>query len=141
LTTVAAIAPLQGGAMPPAGFTLSPSTLDFSVATGTSQFQLLTLTTKGQPVVFQNPTTATDPVFQDTQAGTCWQSYEALGNKIPKHTSCTIQIGFHPNTAGTYSATLTVSRCTSWHIDPTFGFILCDATDGSQTVTLNGTGT
>jgi hypothetical protein len=126
--------------MPPAGFTVSPSNLSYSTATNTSQFQLLTVTTS-RPVVIQNPTIATDPVFQDTQAGSCWQGYEALGNKIPNHTSCTIQIGFHPTAPGNYSATLTIKRCTQWHIDPTFGFILCDATDGSQTVTLNGTGT
>jgi hypothetical protein len=95
-----------------------------------------------RPVVIQNPATVTgDNVFFDTQAGSCWQSYEALGNRIPAHTSCTIQVGFHPTVPGSYSATLTVYRCTSWHLDPTFGFILCDTLDGSRSMNLTGTGT
>jgi hypothetical protein len=141
LAAALAIVPLQGAATPPVGFTLSPSSLSYSTAAGDFQYQLVTVTTM-RPVVIQNPATVTgDSVFFDTQAGSCWQNYEALGNRIPAHTSCTVQVGFHPIAPGTYSATLTVNRCTSWHLDPTFGFIVCDTLDGSQSVSLNGTGT
>ncbi len=141
LTVAFAIAPLDVAAAPPVGFTLSPSSLSYSTAAGTFQYQLVTVTTM-RPVVIQNPATVTgDNVFFDTQTGSCWQSYEALGNRIPAHTSCTIQVGFHPTAAGGYISTLTVYRCTSWHLDPTNGLILCDTLDGSRSVNLTGTGT
>jgi hypothetical protein len=140
LTVAFAIAALHGAAAPPVGFMLSPSSLSYSTAAGSFEFQLVTVTTKGA-VVIQNPATVTgDNAFFDTQAGSCWQNYGALGKKIPPHTSCTIQVGFHPTAPGSYSAVLTVYRCTSWHLDPN-GLIFCDTLDGSQSVNLTGTGT
>jgi hypothetical protein len=160
LAAVLAVAPLNGGAAPPAsppgaaGFSLSPSSLSFSALSGCFDpgcydYQFVTVATT-RSVVIQNPATFTGDIgpwgggymiFGDTQGGTCWSLYEALGNPIPAHTSCTIEVGFHPPSVGAYSATMTVSRCTSWHLDPTYGFILCDTLDGSKSVDLTGTGT
>jgi hypothetical protein len=109
---------------------------------------LVTVTTSRR-LVIQNPATLSGDVsrtdggsiFFDTQAGSCWQQYEALGDPLPAHTTCTIQIGFHPEAVRSYNATLTVRRCTHWHLDLTSGVIVCDALDGSRTASLTGTGT
>jgi hypothetical protein len=91
-------------------------------------------------LVYQGPASTTgDPVFFDTQAGSCWQAYEALGNRIPGKTACTIQVGFHSAVAGTFTGKLVVYRCVDWHLDPTGGMIICDITGGSQSVDLVGT--
>jgi hypothetical protein len=143
-----AITPVQGAAAPPPGFDLSPTSLSFTAAVDSFQYQFVTVTTSRR-LVIQNPATLSGDVsrtdggsiFFDTQAGSCWQQYEALGDPLPAHTTCTIQVGFHPDAVRSYNATLTVSRCTHWHLDPTFGFIVCDALDGSKTASLTGTGT
>jgi hypothetical protein len=137
---------------------LSPPSLSFSaqatvgqtpcVNFGTYQYKTVTVTTT-RSIVIGNPAVITPDgeygggchVFFDTQAGTCWQQYESLGNRIPARTSCTIEVGFHPELATTYNATLTVSRCTHWTTDPTFGFLVCTAFDGSNSVDLTGVGT
>jgi hypothetical protein len=132
------------------GFSLSPSTLQMSSPAGTSAFANVTLTNTKGPLVIQGPATVhndqTNPdgihvIFSDTQAGSCWQAYESLGNRIPRNTTCTFQVGFLPPSQGTFTGTLTVTRCTEWHVDPTFGFIVCDETSGSQTINLVGIGT
>lgn len=142
-----ATAPRQIGAAPPTGFTLSPSTLSFSTAVDTLQFQFVTVTTHRRlvitnPATITGDTTRTDGfvIFGDTQAGSCWQQYESLGNPIPANTTCTIQVGFYPEEAKTYNATLTVSRCTHWTTDPNFNFVVCTAFDGSESISLTGTG-
>jgi hypothetical protein len=163
LTTVASaalvtIAPRQSVALPPLGFTLSPAVLSFSaqatggqtpcVSFGTYQYVTVTVTTM-RPIVIGHPAIIAPDAeygdgchaFSDTQGGTCWQQYEALGNRIPAHTSCTIEVGFHPESATTYNATLTVTRCTDWMTDPTYGFLVCTAFDGSASIDLSGTGT
>jgi hypothetical protein len=134
--------------MSPNAVSLSPAPVQFTAAAGTVSFVDVTVTTNGATVI-QNPVTIVNDqggggvflIFNDTQSGTCWQQYEALGNKIPSHTSCTIRVSFRPPVAGTFTGTLTVNRCSLWHVDPIFGFIVCDALNGSQTVNLVGTGT
>jgi hypothetical protein len=59
--------------------------------------------------------------------------------RIPGKTTCTIQVGFHSEQAGTFTGQLVVYQCTQWHVDPTFGMLLCDATGDSKTVDLVGT--
>ena len=141
---------VPASAVPPPRFTLSPDPLTMSSAAGTIAFADVTLTNNRGVLVVQGPSTVhndqTNPdgihvIFSDTQSGTCWQTYESLGNPIPQHSTCTIRIGFLPPAQDTYTGTLTVYRCPTWHVDPTFGFILCDTTDGSQTINLVGTGT
>jgi hypothetical protein len=148
-----AVAPLSGGAAPPPHFALSPDLLTLTAPAGpvcfpNCDFEFVTVTNgKGRKLVIDNPASF-DPAsfgdgtsFWDTQAGSCWQSYESLGNPIPGHTSCTIQVGFHPWSTATFNTTMTVTRCTSWHLDLTFGFIVCDTFDGSQSIAVTGTGT
>src|SRR6185369_17588611 len=77
--------------------------------------------------------------FADTQAGTCWQSYGALGKPVPAKTSCTIQVSYMPTGPGPYSNTMTVYECKKSHPDPTYGFLVCDLRDGSQSFHLAGT--
>jgi hypothetical protein len=134
----------------PAAFTVSAAGASFSTAVDSFQYQLITVTTSHHPVVIQNPATLTGDVgpradntmiFSDTQSGSCWQKYESHGNPIPAQTSCTIQVNFHPDAVRTYDATLTVSQCTSWAIDPTWGFIVCSALGSSESVSLTGQGT
>jgi hypothetical protein len=129
-------------AAPQPGFTLSPNTLTFEATAGVLSFdyEFVMVGTGPRWLVYAGPATTTgDPVFFDTQAGSCWQAYEALGNRIPAKTSCTIQVGFGSEQPGTFTGKLVVYRCLQWHIDPTFGMILCDMTDGSQSVDLVGT--
>jgi len=131
-------------ATPPAAFTLSPGQLTFQATTDVLSFDydLVTVGTGPRWLVYENPTTTTgDPVFFDTQAGSCWQNYESLGNRIPGKTTCTIQVGFHSEQPGEFTGQLVVYKCTQWHVDPTFGMILCDATGDSETVDLVGTAT
>ena len=128
--------------LPPA-WTLSPSSIDFgSVAVGSFNYSYDASVQTGQaPVVIQGPTTLTgDSAFWDVQGGSCWQQYEALGNPIPAHTSCTIEVGFHPLAAGSYSGTLIVTRCLGWFINPIQGSLNCDnaTLDGTQSVVLSG---
>ena len=128
-------------AAPPQFFTLTPEVVEFEATAGVGSFdfEFVMVGTGPRWIVYQGPATTTgDPVFFDTQAGSCWQAYEALGNRIPKQTSCTIQVGFNAAVAGTYTGALVVFRCLQWHVDPTFGMILCDVTDGSQSVDLVG---
>lgn len=144
---VLAVAPLPAGGTPPIAFTLSPASLSFSTAVNTFQYQFVTVTTS-RAVVIDNPATVTGvpargdggAIFFDTQAGSCWQQFEVFGNPIPANTSCTIQVGFHPDAAQLYSGTLTVTRCTHWGFNA-FGGIACTSFDGSHSVTLSGTGT
>jgi hypothetical protein len=139
-TPQAQVAPEGKGNGPPS-FTLAGPATDFSSATGTITFQNVTVTTNNHKVVINDPASFSPSTpFSDTQSGSCWQKYESLGNPIPANTSCTIQVGFLPTAAGPVSATMTVTRCTSWTTDPTYGFIVCSAFDSSQTLTVNGTG-
>jgi len=143
LLSVVALAASVGSASasPPAAVTLSPDPVVFTADVNAYDYEFLTLTTGPRWFVYAGPASASDAAFWDTQAGTCWQGYESLGDRIPGKASCTFQIGFHPASPGTYTATFTIYRCTAWHTDPTYGFILCDATDGSYSVTLQGTAT
>lgn len=128
------------GAQPPA-FTLSPSVVTFEATAGVGSFdyELVMVGTGPRWLVYQNPASTTgDPVFFDTQAGSCWQNYEALGKRIPRKTSCTIQVGFNAEVAGTFEGQLVVYQCPKWHLGPT-GMILCDVTGDSQSVDLVGT--
>ena len=139
----AALALSSGGALgaPPAGFTLSPSVveLEATAGLGSFDFELVMVGTGPRWLVYQNPSTTTgDPVFFDTQAGSCWQVYESLGDRIPGKTTCTIQVGFGSQVVGTFNGKLTVFRCQQWHTDPTFGMIICDVTGASQTIDLVG---
>jgi hypothetical protein len=132
-------------------FTLTPNPLTMSAPAGTITYAYVTVTnTSGRPLVIDLPASVhndqTNPdgihtIFSDSQGGSCWQAYEALGNPIPGHGTCTIQVSFLPGTTGSYTGTLTTARCTSWTTDPTFGFIVCSAFDGSRTINLAGTGT
>jgi hypothetical protein len=144
ILVVAALAASGGAvlAMPPAAFTLSPSQLTFEATADVQSYDydFVTLTTGPHWLIYQDPATTTgDQVFWDTQAGSCWQGFESLGNRIPGKTTCTLQIGFHSEQAGTFNGQLVVYQCTQWHLDPTFGMILCDATGDSKTVDLVGT--
>jgi hypothetical protein len=131
----------SAAAGPPPAFTLTPSVVAFEATAGVGSFdyEFVMVGTGPRWLVYEGPATTTgDPVFFDTQAGSCWQSYEALGNRIPGKTTCTIQVGFDAAIAGTYTGKLVVYRCLQWHVDPTFGIILCDVRAGSQSVDLVG---
>jgi hypothetical protein len=137
----------QGKGVPTPLFTLS-APAPFSSQVNSIEYQFVTVTTHGSAVI-QGPSTLTGDVtrtdhfslFSDTQGGSCWQKYESLGNPIPPHTTCTIQIGFYPEAVQTYNATLTITQCTSWAPDPVYGFIVCSAFGTSQSVSLTGQGT
>ena len=129
---------------PPAATPEKIPDLQATSTTGVITYEFVTLTTSRKVVLGSpNSITGTDAAyFNDTQAGSCWQSYGALGTAIPPHTTCTIQISFLPDDSKTtFNATLTVSRCTHYTIDPTFGFVVCTDFDGSQSVSLVGTRT
>jgi hypothetical protein len=133
---------LETSAGPPPAFSVSPKSDNFSAAANAFEYQMVTVTTSHHPVVINNPATFTgDPVFWDTQAGTCWQHYEVFGNPIPPQTSCTIQVGFHPTAIASYSATLSVERCTTWTTNPAYGNIVCATLGETETVSLTGNGT
>jgi hypothetical protein len=145
----AVIVPLQAGvAAPPGKFTLSPSSLSLSAPAGSTYpddyaFAYVTVTNPtGHPIVIQNPASFDDSHFFDTQTGigSCWQTYEVFGNPIPGKASCTIQVGFHSTTEGTFTGTMTVYRCLSWTLNANGG-IQCIDLDGSKTVSLTGTAT
>jgi hypothetical protein len=124
-------------AAPPPPFTLSPDPVSFVAVLNGFDYEFVTLTTGNKRVYMSSPQSTNLPFF-DTQ-GDCWQSYGALGQPIPARTTCQLEIGFHPTAAGPYSDTLTVTACKRWHLDPTYGFILCDTLDGSASVGLEGT--
>jgi hypothetical protein len=128
----------SASAAPPPPFTLTPSSISFSTTLNGFDYEFVTLTTGNKKIPMSSPQSTTLPFF-DTQGGTCWQSYGALGQLIPARTSCTIQVGFHPTGAGPFSDSLTATACKKWHLDPTYGFILCDTLDGSQSISLTGT--
>ena len=126
-------------AKPPQAFTWTSSVAEFEATAGVGSFdfEFVMVGTGPRWLVYEGPASTTgDPVFFDTQAGSCWQALEALGNRIPGKTTCTIQVRFNAAVAGTYTGKLVVFRCLQWHIDPTFGMILCDVTDDSQSVDL-----
>lgn len=141
---VAAVAVSSGtalGGKPPA-FTLEPSQLTFEATADVNSYDydFVTVGTGPRWFVYAGPASTTgDAVFWDTQAGSCWQAYESLGNRIPGKTTCTIQVGFHSETAGTFTGQLIVYQCLQWHLDPTYGMILCDVTGDSKSVDLAGT--
>jgi hypothetical protein len=111
----------------------------FEATAGAFDYEFVTLGTGPRWLVYANPASTTgDPVFFDTQAGSCWQNYESLGNRIPGKTNCTIQVGFHSVAAGTFNGQV-VYQCLQWHLDPTFGMILCDVTGDSKSLDLVGT--
>jgi hypothetical protein len=126
-------------AAPGPPFSLSPDPLALSAPVGGFGYGFATVTTAHRAIVIQNPATFGTSTFSDTQAGSCWQSYESVGNPIPKQSSCTIQVGFHPSALGSYSDTMTVTFCKKWHVSG--GQVVCDSTDGSRSITVNGTAT
>jgi hypothetical protein len=140
-TAAIAVVPFQAGAVgPPPRFELSPASLSFSAPAGGFDYHSVTVTNNRGPLVIQNPASG-DSHFFDTQAGTCWQTYEVFGDPIPAHTSCSIEVGFTSATAGTFTGTLTVYRCLTWiYVGPT-NSIICTSTDGGETVDLTGTAT
>lgn len=119
-------------------FVVSPQNLSFSTQAGTPQTQTLTVTTKKASTVV-NPTTSSDSHFVDTQTGTCWTQYAAIGQKIPQKTSCTIVIQFSSASAGSFSGTLTVTECRAFRL--VSGVFVCDQAAGSLTVGMAGTAT
>jgi hypothetical protein len=125
---------------PPAPLSVSPTSLSMSADVNGFDFEFVTITTK-KKIALENPASfgAGSPFF-DPQTGTCWQQYGALGLRIPPKTTCTIQVGFHPSTAGSFTDVMTVYACSAWHIN-VGGQLICDAHDGSATVALNGTAT
>lgn len=134
----AGIGPVAAAPAPP--FTISPSGLSFDTTLNTIVYDTVTLTTGKQRVVVEDPASiGPGTPFADTQAGTCWQSYGALGKPVPAKTSCTIQVSYLPTGAGPYSQTMTVYECKKSHPDPTYGFLVCDLRDGSASFSLNGT--
>ena len=140
----AALATSSGAALgaPPQAFALSPSVVTFQATTDVQSFdyEFVTVGTGPRWLVYEGPASTTGyPAFFDTQAGSCWQAYEALGNRIPGKTVCTIQVGFHSEVAGTFTGELVVYRCLDWHLDPSGGMIICDVTGASQSVDLVGT--
>ena len=137
-TLAAGIGPVAAAQPPP--FTISPVSLTFDTTLNNIVYDTVTLTTGSRRIAVEGPSSiGPGTPFADTQAGTCWQLYGALGQAVPAKTSCTIQVSYMPTGQGPYSATMTVYACKKWHLDPTFGFIVCDQRDGSQAVALNGT--
>lgn len=132
---------LRAAAAPPP-FALSPRHLTITAAVGSPGYAPATVTnTSGAPLVVENPAQATakrSGSFFDTQTGSCWQAYEALGNPIPEGASCTIQVGFVSSSAGKFAGTLTVRQCTAWSTDPTFGFIVCSSLGYEKSIPLSG---
>lgn len=98
-----------------------------------------TVTTGRRAVAFSSPQAVTGPFF-DTQAGSCWQSYGALGMKVPARTSCTVQIGFVHSTPDTYGGSLTVQECARSRLNAAGG-IECVRFGDSATIALSGTAT
>ena len=126
----------------PQAFTLSPGTVVFEATAGVGSFdyEFVMVGTGPRWIVYAGPASTTGAqVFFDTQGGSCWQVYESLGKRIPGKTSCTIEVGFNAAVAGTFTGKLVVYQCLQWHLDPTAGMIICDVTDGSQSVDLVGT--
>lgn len=126
------------GAAPPAQFSLSPDPLNVTAEVGGFGYADVTVRTRGA-LVIQSPAMLGTPTFFDTQAGSCWQTYQAVGDHIPPRSSCTIQVGFHPTSAGTFHDTLTVTRCTEWH--ESSGQLVCDTLGQSQTIQVVGVAT
>ena len=130
-------------AAPPPSFTVSPATLPFSnVTVGAYAYQNLTVTTGARKVAFDNPativTTAPSGTFFDTQAGSCWQTFGSRGLAVPARTACTIQVGFHPTDALSYTGVMTITACRKWQL--TASQVDCITFGDSQTVGLSGTG-
>jgi hypothetical protein len=135
-------APLQSAIAAPPAFSLDyPLLLSLSPPVPGFDYALVAVTShSSSPIAIQNPATFSDPAhFWDTQAGSCWQQYEVFGNPIPPKNTCTIQVGFHSDDAGTFESTMTVYLCTAWHADPVYNMIVCDATGASQTIDVMGT--
>lgn len=146
-----ACATLSLGLLPLAGadasgrprFTLSPSPLNISGSVGQPAYGTVTVANSRGPLVIENPATFSPSTFTDgstvwdTQAGTCWQSYESLGNKIPGHSDCTIQVGFTGTQPGNYTATMVVYQCKSWHTGSA-GEIVCDTRGSSLVINVVG---
>ncbi len=124
----------------PPPFTVSPASLSFTnVPVNSLAYQSVTVTTGAKKVAFDNPATFSASFFSDTQAGTCWQNWGSLGKAVPARTSCTIQVAFNPTQAGPLAGVMTVYACKKSHVDAVSGFLVCDARDVSQTVSLSGT--
>ncbi len=137
ITSLVASATVSAASPPP--FTVSPTTLSLEASLSGHDFELVTVTTGNRRLAIEGPASFTGgQPFDDTQAGTCWQAYGAIGLPVPARTSCTIQVGFHPTAAGTSNDVMTVYACKKSHVDPTSGFLLCDTRDGSRTVNLVG---
>jgi len=128
------------GVQPPA-FTLTPSEVQFAADVGSFDFEFVQVGTGPRWLVYAGPASTTAGQFFDTQAGSCWQVYEAQGKRIPGKTTCTIQVGFSSQGAGTFTGKLVVYRCLDWHVDPTGGMLICDVTGESQSIDLVGTAT
>ena len=117
----------------PALLTANRGAIDYELVTVTNNYR--------RPIVIQNPAIFTaDRPFFDTQAGSCWQTYGALGQSLPGLASCTIQVGFNPPLLSPfnayYDANMTVSMCVKSRIGA--GAIACDIPGGSQTITVHG---
>jgi hypothetical protein len=48
-----------------------------------------------------------------------------LGDPVPPQGSRSLEFGFSSETAGTFTGTVTIHRCETWHTEPTFGYIVC----------------
>lgn len=124
-------------AAPAPPFTISPTSLSYTSPAGNYQWQLVTVTTGRKAVVLESPTTfGSGAPFLDSQLGTCWASYGAIGLAIPMNTNCTVEIGFHPTAVGSYSDVATIYSCKKSHVAA--GHTVCDVRDGSRTVSLSG---
>ena len=142
--TMLAVLALVGmtGAAQAANFDLEPASLEFATTAGpcfpNCDYEWVTVTNnKNKPIAISLPFGPSDPHFWDTQAGSCWQTYEVFGLPIPANGSCTLQVGFASESAGTFTGTLTITRCDTWHT-ATPGFLECDSLANSQTVQLTG---
>ena len=141
VTAIAVICPTGVAVAGPSPWSLSPNTVTFTTSGGSFDYHFVTVSNGTGALVIQNPASFNDNHFFDTQAGSCWQGHEVFGRPIPSHRTCTIQVGFHSDNPGSFTATMTVYRCTAWmYVGPT-NSIVCTTLDGSNSVSLAGNAT
>jgi len=124
---------IPGGAAAaaPAGFSLSPGTVSLNAVIGSSDTQVVTVTTGRKPVALE--VEFFNGQYADDHTGTCTTTYAM---QVPADTSCTISVSFTPFTAGAYPTDMTVSQCLKWQV--VAGTVQCDRVHASVTITLDG---
>lgn len=129
--------PVPGG--PATGVEATPEELFFEAEVGGFDYELVTITTTRKTAIEAHLEDGT--WFFDTQAGSCWQQYLSQGVPIPARSTCTIQLGFHPDAVfADYMDVLFVFVCPEWHTGDD-GEVVCDSTSAWDTVALHGVGT